>query len=114
MAETLLLNQPFVTANLTSGTDTLNYTIPSGQGGLYAVHVELTEVPPTGLSVIVKQNASTVYTAPTISPTQIAQQFKYSQIFAAADVVSVVLSSSTAIDKVANNVKATVTIQQGQ
>jgi hypothetical protein len=62
---------------------------------------------------VVKQNASTVYTAAALSPTQIAQQFRYSQIYSAADVISVAFTSSTAIDKVANNVKATVAVGQG-
>lgn len=113
MAEVLVLNQPQVTAGLTTGSDTLTYTIPSGAGGIYYASVQFTEVPPSGISVVVKQNSSTVYTAPTVSPTQIAQQFKYSQIFAAADVISVVFTSSTAIDKVANNFKATVAVGQG-
>lgn len=113
MAEVLILNQPQVTAGLTSGSDTLQYTVPSGAGGVYYANVQLTEVPPSGLTVIVKQNGSTVYTAATLSPTQIAQQFKYSQLYSAGDVIGVVLSSSSAIDKVANNVKATVTVGQG-
>lgn len=113
MAEVLILNQPQVTAGLTSGSDTLNYTVPTGGAGIYNVQVQLTEIPPTGISVIVKQNSTTKYTAPTISPTQIAQQFKYSQPFADGDVIGVVISSSSAIDKVANNVKATVTVGQG-
>lgn len=106
MAETLLINQPLI-----SGLDTWNYTVPTA--GLYSVHVELTEVPPTGLSAVIKQNSSTVFTAPTITATQIAQQFKFGFLAAAADAIQVVISSSTAIDLVANNVKATVTIQQG-
>ena len=107
MAETLLLNKPFVT----SGIDTLNYTIAAA--GLYYVQVQLTEVPPSGLSVLVKQNGSTVFTAPALSPTQIAQQFKVSLNCALNDVISVVIASSTAIDLQLNNVKSTVTIGQG-
>ncbi len=113
MAETLFINKPFVSANLTSGTDTLNYTVPSGGAGIYTVKVDLTEVPVSGISIVVKQGASTRFTAPTISPTQIGQKFKFTYLYADADVIGVVISSSTAIDKVANNVKAIVTIQQG-
>jgi hypothetical protein len=108
MAETLLLNQPFVT----SGLDTLNYTVPSA--GLYYVNVQLTEVPPSGLSVVVNQNGSPVFTSPALSPTQIAQQFKYAQAYAAADAISVVISSASAVDSVINNVKSTITVGQGQ
>jgi hypothetical protein len=110
---TLVRDQPFVTAGLTVSPDTLNYTVPSGGAGIYTVRVQLTEVPVSGVSMIVKQNASTVYTAATLSPTQIAQQFTYSQLYAAADVIGVVLSSSTAIDLVANNVKATISVSLG-
>ncbi len=113
MAETLFVNQPFVTANLTSGTDTLNYTVPTGGAGLYTAYVEVTNPPATGLSVIVKQNASTVYTAPTEGQTQSAQKFRYTQLYADADVIGVVLSSSTATDKAANATKAIVAVRQG-
>lgn len=108
MAQTLLINKA-----LMCGLDILNHTIPTGAAGPHSVHVELTEVPPTGLSVVINQNASPIFTAPTISATQIAQQFKFGFLAADADVISVVIASSTAIDSVANNVKATVTIQQG-
>lgn len=113
MAEVLFINQPFVTANLTSGTDTLTYTVPSGAGGLYTAHVEVTNPPATGVGVVVKQGASTKFTAATEGQTQSAQQFNYTQLYSAADVISVVLTSSTAIDKVINAVKAIVTVRQG-
>ena len=113
MAEVLFLNVPMVSANLTSGTDTLNYTVPTPSAGIYTAHVEVTNPPATGLSIIVKQGSSTVFTAATQGQTQTAQQFNYSQLYAAADVISVVLSSSTASDEVANAVKAIVTVRQG-
>lgn len=107
MAETLLINQPFVIV----GLDTMNYTIPST--GLYNVHVESTEVPPSGISIVVKNNGSTVFTAPTLSPTQGAIQFKYGFLATAADAISVVLSSAVAFDSQLNTVKSTITIGQG-
>ncbi len=115
MAETLTLfvNKPQVTAGLTVSPDTLNYTVPTGGAGIYTAHVELYNPPATGVSVIVKQNASTVYTAPTEGQTETYQKFKYSQIYADADVIGVVISSSTATDLVANAVKAIVTVRQG-
>jgi hypothetical protein len=113
MSENLLLDKPFVSANLTTGTDTLNYTIPTPSAGIYSVIVSFTDVPPSGVTTIVKQNGSTVFTAPVLGQSQGAQQFKYSQLYAAADAVSIVISSAIASDKVRNNFKATVTIQQG-
>lgn len=113
MAEVLFVNVPQVSAGLTSGTDTLTYTVPAGAGMIYTAHVEVTNPPATGLSIVVKQNASTVFTAATEGQAQTAQQFNYSQLYAAADVISVVLSSSTASDKVMQAVNAIVTVRQG-
>ena len=74
MSNALILNQPQVMV----GLGTMTYTVPTGAGGAYNVSVQLTEVPPSGLSVVVNDNGSPIFTAPTLSPTQIAQQFKYS------------------------------------
>lgn len=109
MANTLLINQPFVL----TGVQTWIYTVPAGAGGPYSVHMELSEVPPTGLSILVKKNNVTQFTAPTIQQDQIAQQFKFGMLLAAADVVTVVMASAAAVDNAINNVKSTVTIQQG-
>jgi len=115
MAETLTLfvNQPIVSAGLTASPDTFNYTVPTGGAGLYTVHVEFTEPPPSGVVATVKQNSTTVYTAATLGQTQSAQQFKYTQLYSDADVIHVLLSSSTATDLVANAVKAIVSVRQG-
>ena len=107
MAEALLINQPFVT----TGADTLNFTI--GTTGLYNVQVQSTEVPPSGVTVLVKQNGATIFTAPTLGQTQGAFQFKFSFLGTAADAISVVISSALAIDAVINNVKSIVSIGQG-
>lgn len=107
MSNILLLNQPFVNVGLV----TMTYTIPTT--GLYSVLVQLTEIPPTGLSVIINDNGTPIFTTPTITPTQIAQQFKFGFQATATHVITVVLSSSAAIDSQLQSVKSTVTIQQG-
>lgn len=107
MSNILLLNQPQVTV----GLNTQTFTVPSD--GIYNVSVQLTEVPPSGVSVAVKKNTVTIFTAPTITPTQAAQQFKYATSYAAADVIDVVISSASAIDSEKNNVKTNVSIGQG-
>lgn len=108
MANILLVNQPFVSV----GLGTFTHTIASA--GLYNVHVESTETPPTSLTMIVTQNGPTVYTAPVITPTQSAIQFKVPLVCTAADAITVVLSSGAAIDNQLNTLKTTVTIGQGQ
>lgn len=109
MANTLIINQPFVLAGLPTWT----YTVPAGAGGLYNVHVESTEVPPSGVSIVINVDGSPVYTSPTLSPTQGGIQLKHSILLAAAEVVTVVMSSAETIDAALNNVKTTCTIGQG-
>lgn len=110
MSNILFLNVPRVDVGLVTDT----YTIPTGGAGIYNVAVQLSEVPVTGLSVVVNQNGSPIYTAPVITPTQIAQQFKTSFLAAAADVITVVLASSTAVDLQLNTVKTNVAITLGE
>jgi len=103
----LLLQKPYINI----GLGTYTFTVPSA--GIYRISTQLTEVPPSGLSVVINNNGSPVYTAATLSPTQIAQQFYYSQLYAANDAISIVVSSSAGIDSMLNNVKYTLQIMQG-
>lgn len=111
MSNTLIVNQ----SQVFTGLGTLTYTIPTpAPTSLYTVRVQVTEVPPSGLVITVKNGASTKYTSPTITPTQIAQQFSFQlPVVSAGDVITVVLSSAQAIDSVINNVKASISIEQG-
>lgn len=112
MANILLINQPFVSV----GLDDFTHTIATD--GLYYVNVQSTETPATALSIVVNQNGSPVYTAPVITPSQSAQEFKTNLKCVATDVITVVLSStqslSTDIDNQLNTLKTTVAIGQGQ
>lgn len=107
MSNILILNQPRVDVGLQTST----YTVAAD--GIYNVQVQLSENPPTGLSVVVNKNASPVFTAPVITPTQIAQQFRVAFPLVATDVITVVLASSSAIDQQLNTVKSNVSIGQG-
>lgn len=109
MSLPLILNQPQVSVGLV----TFAYTVPSGGAGLYNVHVECTEVPPSGISILVKKNGSTIYTAPVISPTQNALQFKTHMLLADSDAITVVMASAESIDNQLNTVKTSCTIAQG-
>lgn len=107
MSNILLLNQ----SSVEMGLVTMTFSIPST--GLYNVKADITEIPPSGLVVVVKQNGSTVFTAPVITPTQSALQFKYDLNAVAADAIQVVLSSPSAIDALYNSVKSIISIGQG-
>lgn len=108
MANILLLNQPQVGI----GLQTQTFTVPTT--GTYSVSVQLSEIPPSGLSVVVNKDGSPVFTAPVITPTQIAQQFKVGFEATAAQVITVVFSSAEAVDAELNSVKSITTIMQGQ
>lgn len=109
LANTLLINVPFVLV----GLNTWTYTIPTGAAGIYNIHVESTEIPPSGVVFKVKKAGVDQFTAPVLGQTQSALQFKYSALFAAADVITMVMTSATGSDSDLNNVKTTCTIGQG-
>ncbi len=109
MANTLFINKPFILA----GLPTWSYTIPSGGAGLYNVHVESTEAPPSGVVIKVKKAGVDQFTSPVLGVNQGAVQFKYSAPFADADAITVVMTSAEATDALLNNVKSTCTIGQG-
>lgn len=108
MSNILFINQPYVTVGM--GTET--FTIPTT--GLYNVALQSTEIPPSGISIVVNKNGSPIYTAPVLSPTQSAIQFKTGFSAVAADVITVVLSSSNANDLLLNSVKTSMSIGQGE
>ena len=110
MSNILFLNVPRVDVGLQTST----YTVAAD--GIYNVKVQLSENPPSGLTVVVNKNASPIFTAPVITPTQIAQQFKVSASFVATDIITVVLSTSQSnpdTDYLLNSVKSNVSIGQG-
>lgn len=107
MANTLILNQNFESV----GIETKTFTIPTT--GLYTVRVEYTVVPPSSLVVLVKNGASTVFTAPTLTPTQSELRFSVTLLCTAADVITVVPSSAAAVDNLLNSVKSIVSIANG-
>jgi hypothetical protein len=107
MSNILFLNVPRVDVGLVTDT----WTAPSA--GLYNLAAQITEIPPSGLSIVVNQNGTPVYTAPVLTPTQSAIQFKVDLDCAASDVITLVLSSSNANDLLLESVKTNVAIGQG-
>ena len=91
------------------GVDTSGYNQPS----------PLVTTPTTtaglasALVILVKNNGSTVFTAPVLTPTQSAMQFKFSTPLTAADVVTITFTSANASDNTYNGVQVTASIGQG-
>ena len=94
-----------------SGLGSVTFTIPVS--GTYNIKCDLTEVPASSVAIVITQNESTVYTAPAITPSQSALQFKFDFLATAADAMVVTLSSGAAIDNALNNIKSIISIGQG-
>lgn len=113
----LILNTPYIMAgtNLGSGI-TYTFTIPAllptqiSGADIYRVSLQSTFTPISGLVITVKQNGSTVYTAPTIAPTQSALQFYTDILCAVADVITVSLTSTNPEDALLNTIQTTCQI----
>ena len=107
MANILIADQSQVLV----GIDTMTYDIPST--GTYHVQYECTENPPSGLSVLVKNGAATIFTAPVLGDTQQAMQFRHAFLADEDDVITVVLASAEQIDNELNTVKSIISIGAG-
>lgn len=80
---------------------------------LYTVSVQLSEIPPSGITIAIKQNSSTIVS--TAAPGSQQSHVELQCIINAAvnDTISVVLASSTAADSNKNAFKAILAISQG-
>lgn len=86
-----------------------SYQQPSSQASNVVVSAATT----SGISILVKNNGSTIFTAPALALAQSALQFKYSFLATAADSITVVIASSTASDNGLSGVTSNVSIGQG-
>lgn len=86
-----------------------NYQQPPSYGS----NQTLGAVVSSSLVVVVKNGVTTIFTAPSLTPSQSAYQFKFAFQATAADVLTVVLTSSNANDNQLNSVKSIISIQQG-
>lgn len=91
--------------------DTYNHTALATS--MYMVSCAVSEVPPSGITITIKQNGST---KATMAAPAAAQQLTQLQIVlncVATDIITVVLASSTASDTGKNSFKAILNIHQG-
>lgn len=96
-------------SNIESGLGTFTYTIPTT--GVYTFQVKSSFQAPSSLSIVINKNASPIFTSATPSSAQTAIDFALKNISCvASDAISVVLSSSAAIDNAPNNVKTLINL----
>lgn len=94
-----------------SNLNTYNHT--ALQTSMYTVSIRLTEIPPSGVSIVIKQNSSTIATSVAPSSTQNHIELRAQLNCTINDVIGVVLSSAVASDSLANTVKAILDINIG-
>lgn len=97
-------------ANTLNQLDTYNYTVPTA--GMYAVRVDVSEVPPSGMTVAIKKNGTSQTTA-TAAAAQTHIPLRLVMNLAANDIIGVTLSSSSSIDQQLNTIRGTLTVTQG-
>ncbi len=104
------------TPNLPSvalGSGVLGLGFRGTNAGAPANAASASSVVTSGLVITVLDGATTLYTSPTITPTQGSFQFTYGFPATAADSITVVFTSSNANDKTLNAIVANVSIGQG-
>jgi hypothetical protein len=94
-----------------NGLDTYNYTVINS--GLHTVSLGINEIPPSGITITIKKNGSTI--ASTSAPAASQQVINLSALIncTASDVLGVVVASASAIDSGLNDFKGILNIRQG-
>lgn len=93
------------------GLNTYNHT--AAATSLYTIEVRCTEVPTSTLSIVIKNNSSTLATSATPAAGQNNINLRAQVNCTLNDVIGVVVTSSSPIDQQLNNVQTTITIRQG-
>ena len=91
--------------------DTYTYTIKTA--GMHMVKVDLNELPPSGITITIKQNTTTLASLSAPAAAQGVMTLQAVGNFAVSDTVNVVIASSTATDQGPNKFKATLNIHLG-
>jgi hypothetical protein len=108
MATTITrIDQSKVISNL----DTYNHTALANS--VYNVSIQLTEQPPSGISILLQQNSSTKASFSSPAAQQGVINLQVAMNCAINDVISIVISSSSASDQNINAIKGILNIHQG-
>jgi hypothetical protein len=99
-------------AHEVSNLDTYQYT--TQLASLYTVSMQLNEIPPSGVSIVINQNGTPMATS--LPPSAVQSHIELSVLLncAIGDVLTVVVSSSSLSDTGPNAIKALLNIRVGQ
>jgi len=99
-------------SNIISQLGTWTHT--TTQASLYSMSVQLLELPPSGISVLIQHNGSTIATASAPAASQQLINLQALNIFCAqGDTISTVLSSANPSDALPNIFKALISVGRG-
>jgi len=94
-----------------SNLDTYNHTAQSTS--MYVVSASLTEIPPSSVSIVIKQNGSTKATSDAPSATQSAIKLRTILNVTSGDTLTIVISSTDPAESGANIIKGIVSFRPG-
>lgn len=90
------------------------WTHTTTQASLYSMAIRCSEIPPSGLSIVINHNGSPIATSAAPAASQQVINLEAKNIFCAmGDTISAVLSSGVLIDTQPNTLKASITVGRG-
>lgn len=95
-----------------SNLDTYNHT--AMQASMYKVEVQMSENPPSGLTITIQQNGVTKASTSTPASSQAVVDLQVLLNCAPNDLISVILASSNAQEAAPNQIKGILKISVGQ
>jgi len=101
----------FLTPKVVNGLNTYVYTTTTS--AMHVARIDVPIIPPSGMSIVIKQNTTTIATSAAPAATQGAITMSATMNCTSGDTISFVLSSSTAMDEQLNTVKATLNVHIG-
>lgn len=100
-----------ISSKVLSNLDTYNYTVLAA--GVHTVSIRLTEVPPDGVTIVLKNNSSTLATSSAPAGPSDHVEIAATVNCALSDVLGIVITSSAAHQAAPNRIKAILSIRQG-
>jgi len=96
-----------------SNLDTYTYTVPVGGANQFLAQIAINELPPSGITLTIKQNTTTVASTSAPAAQQQAINLAATMNCADGDVISVIVASSTPSDEGPQSFKGILNIRVG-
>lgn len=100
-----------ISSKVISNLDTYVYTTLTT--GLHVARLTINEIPPSGITITLKQNSTTIATTSAPNAAQQVVEIMATLAITAGDTISFVVASSTASDALPNSFKGILNIHVG-